>query len=112
MGYAILLLYYCVFTYDISYYNIMFIKFIVYIILYDKIMSSIYSACSVGTPNLTKSATLVMEVLLDTCSIVEFEIPVQISIPAMRVAARQVDFSHTLYRYRTISSFILLRMSG
>ena len=74
-------------------------------------MSSMHPACSVGTPCSTTSDTLVMEVLLDTtCSIVELEIPVQISIPAMRVAAGQEDLSHTLYRYRTISSFILLRM--
>ena len=62
-------------------------------------MSSIHLACSVGTPNSTTSDTVVMEVLLDmTCSIVEFEIPVQISIPAIRVAAGQEDLSHTLYR--------------
>ena len=75
------------------------------------ITSSIHSACSVGTPNSTTSDTVMMEVLLDTtCSIGELEIPVQISIPGIRVAAGQEDLSHTLYRYRIIS-FILLRSS-
>ena len=63
------------------------------IIAYNKIMSSIHLACSVGTPNYTlhpTSDTVVMEVLLDmTCSIVKFEIPVQILFSAIRVAAGQ-----------------------